>query len=127
EESLEVGEQKIRLSLELNKESISSAVGAYIQYKLDRLTKLKKYDEKTWDVVQHHLISNANDTFLWVALVCQELEKVSRSRVITKLNTFPPGLVSLYQRMIDQIRRSDDADLCKQVLAVLSITSRPIT
>ncbi|KAK4187123.1 hypothetical protein QBC35DRAFT_240289, partial [Podospora australis] len=34
------------------------------------------------------------------------ISSVSRSRVLTKLNTFPPGLDSLYQRMIDQVRRS---------------------
>ncbi|KAK4443458.1 putative vegetative incompatibility protein HET [Podospora aff. communis PSN243] len=127
EESLEAAEQKIRLSLELNEESISSAVNKFIQHKMDELARLKRYDDKTKTAVQHHLTSNANDTFLCVALVCQELTNVSRSRVLTKLNTFPPGLGSLYQRMIDQIRRSDEADLCKQVLAVLCSTYRPIT
>ncbi|KAK4656494.1 HNWD NOD-like receptor pc11 [Podospora pseudocomata] len=126
EESLEAAEKKIRLSLELNEESISSAVSTYIQHKMDKLARLKRYDDRTKNAVQHHLTRNANDTFLWVALVCQELTNVSRSRVLTKLNTFPPGLDSLYQRMIDQVRRSDEPDLCKQVLAVLSITYRPI-
>ncbi|KAK4652844.1 HNWD NOD-like receptor pc4 [Podospora pseudocomata] len=127
EESLEAAEKKIRLSLELNEESISSAVSTYIQHKIDELARLKSYDDRTKNAVQHHLTRNANDTFLWVALVCQELTNVSRLRVLTKLNTFPPGLNSLYQRMIDQVRRSDEPDLCKQVLAVLSITYRPIT
>ncbi|KAK4653541.1 HNWD NOD-like receptor pc6 [Podospora pseudocomata] len=127
EESLEAAEKKIRLSLELNEESISSAVSTYIQHKMDELAGLKRYNDRTKNAVQHHLARNANDTFLWVALVCQELMNVSRSRVLTKLNTFPPGLNSLYQRMIDQVRRSDEPDLCKQVLAVLSITYRPIT
>ncbi|KAK3348667.1 quinon protein alcohol dehydrogenase-like superfamily [Lasiosphaeria hispida] len=127
EENLEAAEQKIRLSLELNEESISSAVSTYIQHKVDELARLKRYDDNTKNAVQHHLTCTAHDTFLWVALVCQELTKFSRSRVLTKLNTFPPGLGSLYQRMIHQIRHSDEADLCKQVLAILSITYRPIT
>ncbi|KAK3353868.1 WD40-repeat-containing domain protein [Lasiosphaeria hispida] len=127
EDGLETAKQKVRLSLELNEGSISSAVSTYIQHKVDELAQRKKYDNETRDAVQRHLTLNANDTFLWVALVCQELEKVSRSRALTKLNTFPPGLGSLYQRMIDQIRRSDEADLCKQMLAVISITYRPIT
>ncbi|KAK3364038.1 heterokaryon incompatibility protein, partial [Lasiosphaeria hispida] len=67
-ESLEAAEQKIRLSLELNKESISSAVRTYVQHKVDGLTKLKKYDEETQHSIQHSLSLNANDTFLWVAL-----------------------------------------------------------
>ncbi|KAK4112497.1 NACHT-domain-containing protein [Canariomyces notabilis] len=127
EESLEAAEQKTRLSLELNEKSVSSAVSIYVQYKVDKLAQLKGYDDKTQHAVQVHLTRNANNTFLWVALVCQELTKYSRSRVLTKLNTFPPGLGSLYQRMMAQVRCSDEADLCKQVLAVLCSTYRPIT
>ena len=70
---------------------------------------------------------NANGTFLWVALVCQELKKVPRWKVLTKLNEFPPTLSSLYRRMMDKICSSDDADLCKRILAVASIAYRPIT
>ena len=124
---MEAAEQKTRLSFELNEKSISSAVGTYIQHKVCGLTKLKKYDQKIQHSIQQYLSLNANDIFLWVALVCQEFEKVPRWKVLTKLNKFPPTLGSLYQQMIDQIRRSDEADLCKQVLAVLSITYRPIT
>ncbi|KAK3359288.1 WD40-repeat-containing domain protein, partial [Lasiosphaeria hispida] len=127
EESLKAAKQKVRLSLELNEESVSSAVSIYIQRKVDELAQLKEYDNKIRDAVRQHLAFNANGTFLWVALVCQELEKVTRARVISMLNTFPPGLGPLYKRMMDQIRRSKDADLCKQVLAAISITYRPIT
>jgi len=127
EERLEAAEQKTRLSFELSEKSISSAVGTYIQHKVCGLTKLRKYDQKTQHSIQQYLSLNANDIFLWLALVYQEFEKVPRWKVFTKLNEFPPTLGSLYyQRMIDQIRRSDEADLCKQVLAVLSITFRPI-
>ncbi|KAK4107461.1 hypothetical protein N656DRAFT_802646 [Canariomyces notabilis] len=115
------------LDLKLNEKSVASAVSIYIQYQVDELAKLKGYDDKTKRAVQKHLTSNAENTFLWVALVCQELTKYSRSRVLTKLNTFPPGLGSLYQRMMAQLRCSDEADLCKQVLAVLCNTYRPIT
>ena len=37
------------------------------------------YDSQTLSAVQGHLTSNADDMFLGVALVCQELEKISRS------------------------------------------------
>jgi hypothetical protein len=117
---------KVRLCLELNQGSISAAVGTYIRNKVDRLARLKKYDDTTRDVVQRHFLSNADNTFLWVALACQDLEKVPRWKVLAKLDTFPSGLDSLYQRMMDQIQQSDDADLCKQILAILSTVFRPI-
>jgi hypothetical protein len=64
---------------------------------------------------------------LWVALVCQNLEKIPQWNTLAKLNTFPPGLDSLYERMMEQICNSDNADLCKRVLASIAIIYRPIT
>ncbi|KAH7118320.1 heterokaryon incompatibility protein [Dactylonectria macrodidyma] len=129
EEALDASTQKLRLCLELNHESISAAVSKYIKYKVDRLAQSKKYDRKTRDAVQQHLASNANDTFLWVALVCQELagSNVRKRHTLAKLESFPPGLDSLYQRMMKHIYDSDDADLCKQILAVASVVYRPVT
>jgi folylpolyglutamate synthase/dihydropteroate synthase len=78
-------------------------------------------------MVQEHLASNANDTFLWVALVCQNLEGIPRRNVLKRLNAFPPGLSSLYERMMQYINESDDASLCKKILASVAIVFRPVT
>src|SRR5689334_23073451 len=98
----------MRLCLELNPKSISVAVSTYIKHKTLQLAKQKKYDDRTQVAVLQHLVSNANDTFLWVALVCENLENVPRWKTLAKLNEFPPGLDSLYQRMISQIYNTDD-------------------
>ena len=127
EERLERAGHKVRLCLELNAESISTAVSIYIQYKVLQLARQKKYDDKTRDAVLDHLSLNANNTFLWVALVCQNLEKISRWMTLAKLNAFPPGLDSLYKRMVEQIRNLDNADLCKRILALIAIVYKPIT
>ncbi|OHW97868.1 WD40 domain-containing protein [Colletotrichum incanum] len=123
--------QKIRLSLELNQHSISAAVSRYIQYKVNQLVRWKNYDEKTRDTVLHHLLSNANDTFLWVALVCQELAdpKAQRWHTRAKLHSFPPGLDSFYARMTDHVFNSNsvDADLCRQVIGRVSVVYRPLS
>jgi hypothetical protein len=72
EKQLETTEQNVRLCLELNAESVSGAVIMYIRREVDlrRLAQLQKYDPKTESAVRDHLLSNANNTFLWVALVC---------------------------------------------------------
>ncbi|PSN58949.1 hypothetical protein BS50DRAFT_682534 [Corynespora cassiicola Philippines] len=127
EERLERAVKKVRLSLELNAESVSTAVEAFIQYKVRQIAEKKKYDDKTRDTVLDHLFSNAYDTFLWVALVCQSLESVPKRNVIKKLNAFPPGLDGLYERMMQQIHTSDDAEVSKQILALATIVYRPIT
>ncbi|KAF2749610.1 HET-domain-containing protein, partial [Sporormia fimetaria CBS 119925] len=43
------------------------------------------------------------------------------------LNSFPPGLDALYERMMQQIGASDDAELCKQVLASIALAYRPLS
>ncbi|KAK4208673.1 hypothetical protein QBC37DRAFT_391849 [Rhypophila decipiens] len=129
EEQLAMAEQNARLSLELNAESIAAAVNTYIDYKVLHLSHRKKYDIETRAAVVSYLSSNANGTFLWVALVCQALAdpKVRKRHTLTKLHTFPPGLDDLYARMMDQISKSEDADLCKEILAIATIVRRPIS
>ncbi|KAI1330214.1 NACHT domain-containing protein [Xylariaceae sp. FL0255] len=114
-----------RLSLELNAESVSAAIDSYITYKVCRLGELKRYKESTADEVRRYLSSNADGTFLWVALVCQELKSTRRGNALEKVKSFPPGLDALYERMMQQILTLEDAELCTQVLALVTTTYRP--
>ncbi|KAJ5538249.1 hypothetical protein N7494_007728 [Penicillium frequentans] len=127
EERLDTVTQIAPISLELNETFVSDAVQQFIRHKVHQLAKVKKYKDEIRDFVYHHLLSNSQSTFLWVALVCQDLNKTSRRHVLKKLEEFPPGLDDLYGRMLDQVRKSEDAELCKRILAVMSIVYRPIT
>ncbi|KAF2734395.1 HET-domain-containing protein [Polyplosphaeria fusca] len=127
EERLERAGDKARLSLELNAKSVSAAVHFYIKHKVSQLAQEKKYNNQTKDAVLRYLYTNANDTFLWVALVCQNLTQMSRFNVVKKLEAFPPGLDSLYNRMIHRINNSDDAKLCRRILATVAVVYRPVT
>jgi hypothetical protein len=64
EEQLEQAGHKIRLSLELNAESVSAAVSVFIKEKVSILAKQKNYNTLIHNAVLAHLTSNANDTFL---------------------------------------------------------------
>lgn len=122
--------QQISLRLELNEDSISAAVGAYIKHQVEWLAQKKRYSETTKDTVRQHLSSNSNNTFLWVALVCQNLEKMPLKNAIQQLDEFPPGLDSLYQRMMQRIHNLEDASdvgFCCQILATALHVYRPIT
>ncbi|OQD65586.1 hypothetical protein PENANT_c381G04596, partial [Penicillium antarcticum] len=118
--------QTIPISLELNEASVSEAVDIFIQRKVNDLAKVKKYSDATRDIICHQLSSNSQGTFLWVALVCQDLDRTPRRHALKKLKAFPPGLDALYGRMIVQVHKSEDSDLCKRVLAVMSIVYRPV-
>ena len=127
EERLGRAGQKVTLSLELNAISVANAVGAFIEYKVLQLTEQKRYTDKTRAGVLRYLSFNADNTFLWVALVCQYLAKTPRWDTLASLVRFPPGLDSLYIRMLEQVCDSDYADLCKRVLATVATVYRPIT
>ena len=119
--------QKVTLSLELNALSVANAVDAFIEYKVLQLTEQKGYSDKTRAGVLRYLSFNADNTFLWVALVCQNLAKIPRWDALASLVRFPPGLDTLYIRMLEQVCTSDYADLCKRVLATVAIVYRQIT
>ncbi|PQE07169.1 hypothetical protein CJF31_00004831 [Rutstroemia sp. NJR-2017a BVV2] len=127
EKDLDRVTQKASICLELNEKSVSAAVTTYIKSKVNWLAERQKYDMDTRDAVQRYLSSNANGTFLWVALVCQELAFVSEWEVEEMLSAFPPGLDALYMQMMKQISTSRTAKRCKSILAVVSIIHRPIT
>ncbi|KAH7309734.1 hypothetical protein B0I35DRAFT_379296, partial [Stachybotrys elegans] len=126
EEGLYNAEYKIALRLELNEESVAAAVTTYIQAKVEDLAKRKRYDDGMRSTVQQHLLSNAQGTFLWVALVCQALVPIARHHTISALRTFPSGLDPFYRQMMDQLDPMD-ADLCRRILAIVSVAYEPIT
>ncbi|KAF4417680.1 Vegetative incompatibility protein HET-E-1 [Colletotrichum fructicola] len=129
EGKLDRPQHKVTIHLELNAESVSRAVLVYIRYKVDELAVQKKYHDETRDEVQRYLIGNSHDTFLWVALVCERLahSEVQQRHTLKILKMFPPGLEPLYGRMIKDISRSIDANLCKEILAIVSVVYRPVT
>ncbi|KAJ5874626.1 uncharacterized protein N7529_003056 [Penicillium soppii] len=131
EGTLDTAAQGTKLSLELNETSMDEAVATFVNHKVQELTEKKKYNHKIRDAVSQHLLSKANGTFLWVALVCKELTNVSRRHVLKKLEEFPSGLDKLYERIfeqiIEQIRESYDADICKSLLGIITSVYRPIT
>jgi hypothetical protein len=127
EDKLEMANLKIGLSLELNAQSISAAVESFIQHKVAKLAEQKRYDDRTRTAVLEYLGQNSQDTFLWVSLVVQNLEGVQNRNVIRRLHAIPPGLHALYERMLLQLSNSDDADLCKQMIALAATAYRPVT
>jgi hypothetical protein len=48
-------------------------------------------------------------------------------KTLDNLNTFPPGLDPLYDRMIQQVYASDEAEICKHILSHATVVYRPIT
>ncbi|KAF4853322.1 Vegetative incompatibility protein HET-E-1 [Colletotrichum siamense] len=125
-------DQATTLSLELNNVLISDAVDKYIHKRVADLARVLPYknNPKLCATVTDHLITNAKDTFLWVALVCQELSSddvLLESDATSILNEFPPGLDELYDRMMNGILKSRHSTLCIEILTINSVVKRPVT
>ncbi|KAL2885800.1 Vegetative incompatibility protein HET-E-1 [Ceratocystis lukuohia] len=129
EEILNDAEQKVKIHLEINQDSVSAAVNSYITFKTDELATKKRLNEKTKTSVLEHLRSNANGTFLWVALVYQELSspRTRKWQTLEKLKSFPPGLDCLYGKMLEQINKSGSPQLCKDILGAVLVAYRSLT
>ncbi|CZR41682.1 uncharacterized protein FPRO_11272 [Fusarium proliferatum ET1] len=126
ESQLDATESHVRLHLELNHASISNAVLKFVDRKVTQLNST--YNESTRTQIRKHLLDNANDTFLWVSLVCQELEKpgVKHYHSSSILRRFPAGLNELYERMISDIK-DRDMEWCRAILAVVAVALRPLS
>jgi hypothetical protein len=119
----------LKAVLDLNSSHISHAVNAFIDVKVSELAKQRNYDNELQKEIKGYLYEKANGTFLWVALVCRELQEVPLWETWSVLQNLPPGLAPLYQRMVAQILEMADAgtvELCKRTLSSVMLTHRPI-
>ncbi|CAG7565948.1 unnamed protein product [Fusarium equiseti] len=115
------------LSLELYGESVSQAVRCLIDYRTRQLVNTKRLKNDLEQKVYRHLTQHAHGTFLWVALVCQRLERCHVWEISKQLLEFPQGLNNLYTRMMDHIEASSSCELYIRLLAVASTVFRPLT
>lgn len=129
ERGLRFEQSQTNLGLELseNAEKVSLAVEAYIDHKISELSVLME-DETIRGQVREQVRRKANDTFLWVALVFQELESAQEWDILDVLNEIPGDLVALYDRMLLQTQRlqRNDSEYCQLVLSTAISAYRPL-
>lgn len=97
-------ESNRRLSLELkaNAENISKSVDAYINNSIQDIEALEDNNElqiQTTEILK----SKANGTFLWVALVIEQLRDTDRRNVEDVLKEIPEGLENLYKLIMERV------------------------
>ncbi|KAL6693057.1 hypothetical protein J3F84DRAFT_401621 [Trichoderma pleuroticola] len=132
-ESLEdAGAEGVNLSLEANATVVAAAVDTYISYKASKIPLLKQDAELTEEVC-NLVREKANGTFLWVAIVFQELQHMNihyddRSSVLERLNGLPKDLTALYDRMLHQIGRLEkrESELCESILGITVLAYQPL-
>ena len=122
-------DETMHTSLELNAIHVAAAVDSFIDHKVKELAARKNYAPDLTKTTKGYLREKAENTFLWVALVCKELQQVKAHRVQSLLRKIPQGLTSLYQRMLRQVihqKDQEDATLCRKLLCLVIISRRPL-
>ncbi|KAN0073083.1 hypothetical protein V8E54_009197 [Elaphomyces granulatus] len=116
-----------RLSLELNADHISHAVDVYIDFKVSQLISFRN-DKALQEQVQDQIRQKSDGTFLWVALVFEELRGALRRNLSRMLNRIPKGLTPLYDRMVNQIQQlgNDYTQLCLLALSAATLAYQPL-
>jgi NACHT domain len=120
-------ESQMKFSLELNAVHVSQAVKIFIDYKVAQLASVE-HDSALQEEVRSQIHKKANGTFLWVALVFQELEQVDSWDMRQVLKEMPPDLPQLYDRMMVQVQqlKRKDPKFCRLVLATMTLAYRPL-
>jgi hypothetical protein len=119
-------EAKLSLELKQNAEQVARAVDTYIDHRLSCLESLG--EDNLREQVREELRRKANGTFLWVALMMEELEKPENWDPLAVVEEAPTGLHQLYDRMMDQIQRlsTRNADICRSLLCTAAVAYRPL-
>ncbi|KAM3513135.1 hypothetical protein MY11210_003247 [Beauveria gryllotalpidicola] len=124
-----LAKRRVHLKLEDKHDSIATSIDAYILNAIGSLKRQKQLDDINVDLIKHHLVQNAEGTFLWVALVCKALAHpdVLAGDIKRQLASLPKGLKPLYSEMLKRIRRSEHESLYRQLLSIMSAVFRPLT
>jgi hypothetical protein len=126
QQELSFEDSRTTLSLELNANHVSRAINVYIQHKVSQLD-LIRHNQDLQRQIGKELQNKAEGTFLWVALVFQQLLMCRLpSELLPLLETMPPGLEPLYGRMMDEIGENRDAAACQRILSTATLTHRPL-
>ncbi|KAH0359933.1 purine and uridine phosphorylase, partial [Aureobasidium melanogenum] len=127
---LESGVFKVpTIDLEVNTAEVSNAVAVFIENKVEDLAVTKHYDKQLKNDMISILQEKAEDTFLWVSLVCKRLEAVSRHSARSVIAQFPKGLDPLYERMLSLLLDDEDEQqmlFCTSLIRSAILTWSPI-
>lgn len=120
-------EKGLTIDLESNEHLTSGAVKNLIEARLRDMPWWNTCGDDLRDTIKHNLEEKSGNTFLWVAMVCQELNECTETQALEAAKEFPSGLGKLYERMLKNLAVSRSATQCKEIMAVVSASYRPLT
>ena len=98
-----ISSDQVMINLDMNSKHISEAVKSYTAAKVLELQHRHRYGQYLRQKLEAELTTKAQDTYLWVSLVCTRLRYVKCEDVLTAVKDSPPGLTSLYGQIFDEL------------------------
>ena len=113
--------------VELDAQKLEEPVKIYISHKLAKLKSRKGYNDAILAQVSDGLHQRAENTFLWVALVCKKLESEYGWNAVKIIGHMPQGLPKLYGHMMAKLEGTMDHEYCTNVLEAVALAYRPLS
>ncbi|OBT44214.1 hypothetical protein VE00_05406 [Pseudogymnoascus sp. WSF 3629] len=109
-------------------ELLAGSDQTYITSKAIELDRRRHYGPTLRQRIETELAAKAEDTFLWVSLVCRRLESVDQSEALTTIQDLPPGLPAFYRRVFHQLNEGESAVItgCMRLLKAMILAYRPL-
>ncbi|KAK0761160.1 hypothetical protein N5P37_006106, partial [Trichoderma harzianum] len=110
---------------------VSESVDAYIRCRTQQLSLIED-NEVLQEQLQRAILQKSSGTFLWAALVFQEIEERRTydddAELLQLLDAMPSGLSGLYERMMNQINLlvNSDQERCRNILATMVAAYQPL-
>jgi ankyrin repeat protein len=98
----------------------------FIDVRVDELAECRRYSATLSSHVKKVFEKRAEGTFLWIAVVAQELRRYAMTEVEDALNQFASGLDGLYTQMLRQIN-VDRREAAARILSWVTLAVRPLT
>lgn len=117
-----------QLPLESRRQLVSEAVNSYINFKVAKLGE-QHISLSEARRIADELREKSGGTFLWVAIVCKELESAQDFEVMEILQEMPTGLHDLYGKLVQDIKafKRKTPTYCQSILRALAVAFRPLT
>lgn len=119
--------QRLVLELKQNAEHISTSIDTYISHHIHKIPALRgdtNLQARTLSVLK----SKAQGTFLWVALVVEQLHDTDHWKVEDVLEEMPKDLESLYRLILSRTQKlgRKGQEVCQVLLSIVTTAKRPL-
>ena len=113
-----------RIALEESNAEVGQDVEKYIFKKVAELASERNLSEDKLLQIRQTMMANADETFLWVGFVADELKGRSWQKINDILHGVPKGLGGIYRRLLLRIK---DKDKLLPILQWVVLAARPLT